>query len=151
MKSILCLLLSLGWLSVAAARAQSTSAAPPDTAATGAAVVSPPPPAPDSVVAPVVRVLTGTVLNDQNEPVPGAVVSVVAEAANEASTNSVGAFVLRSKAEKPLLQVVCAGYLDSEQPGSYVQPVVFQLTAAPDYERQLNKKRKAAAKAYKQQ
>lgn len=94
-------------------------------------------------------VLTGQVLNDDGKPVAGAVVSVASERNNEASTNSEGVYVLRSAALKPILRVNCAGYEESEQPGSYTTPAEFRLTAIPDYQRQLKKRGKAVERAYR--
>lgn len=143
MKFLPCLLLALGWLPLSALHAQTLVASNGSVAARPASLGAP------AQVPAAAALLTGTVLNDDNEPVPGAVVSVITEPTNSASTNSAGIFVLHSAVAKPVLQVRCAGYIDSEQPGSYAKPIMFKLTTVPDYERQLKKKGKAAYKAYK--
>jgi len=148
MKLASCLLLALCWLPFSALHAQTVASlsrlAAARPTATSASASRPDQSAPSAS-----QLLTGTVLNDNEEPVPGAVVTVLTEPTNSASTNSAGLFILRSSAVKPILQVKCAGYIDSEQPGNYTKPVVFKLTTVPDYERQLKKRGKAVEKAYK--
>jgi len=95
------------------------------------------------------REVTGSVLSNMGQPLAGASVSVVGEKGGAVSTNSAGAYVLRTSAEKPVIHVSYAGYDEDEQTMLGTEPLTFSLNPIDKYKKQLKKRSKAAQKAWR--
>ncbi|TGE29055.1 carboxypeptidase-like regulatory domain-containing protein [Hymenobacter metallicola] len=95
----------------------------------------------------VVKVLTGTVLNEEGEPLAGA--TIISEKGEVITTNAEGQFVIQSTAATPVLKASYAGYQEMQLPINTLQPTTFRLDPIENYERQLKKQSKAANKAWK--
>lgn len=119
------------------------------TAAAQADKATLPAAAADSAVISGPRLLTGTVLGANDEPLAGASVGVVTEPYKAGVTNSAGGYVLRSLEQTPVLRVSYAGYKGAELTISSDEPVTIRLEPINKYARDLKKRAKAAEKDYR--
>ncbi|WP_226173921.1 carboxypeptidase-like regulatory domain-containing protein [Hymenobacter lucidus] len=132
--------------------APKSAATRPKAGAEQIAVLAPAPSAaaaPKKAVAakPVVKTLTGYVLNEEGEPLAGA--TIISEKGEVITTNADGQFMIQSVAATPVLRASYAGYQELQLPINTMQPTTFRLDPIENYERQLKKQSKAANKAWK--
>jgi hypothetical protein len=97
----------------------------------------------------VTRVFTGTVLDEWNEPIAGAIVTLVSDPHQSGITNAAGSYMLRTTTLAPVLRVTYAGYRDTQVEGNEAGPLLVQLEPIDNYARQLKKTLKSAEKAYR--
>lgn len=97
----------------------------------------------------ITRTFTGTVLDEWNEPLAGAIVTFVSEPTLTGITNSADSYMLQSTSTTPVLRVTYAGYRDVEIEGNEAGPLLVQLEPIDHYARQLKKNLKMAEKAYR--
>ncbi|WP_133273277.1 carboxypeptidase-like regulatory domain-containing protein [Hymenobacter radiodurans] len=151
--SALCLLLP------ALSNAQSKTARNSQLSSKALAVATPKAKANKSVAQPVAaiivepeiitRVFTGTVLGAWNDPLAGAIITVISDPKEGGITNSSGGYMIKSTSTSLSLRVTYAGYQDALVEVNDTSPLLVQMTPIDHYERQVKKNLKAAEKAYR--
>lgn len=104
---------------------------------------------PASPARPEKKILAGNVVDEWGNALKGATVMVVGEQLHSVSTNSAGDYLLPVTATAPLLRVSFAGYQDAERVARGPADLLFKMEPVAGYRKDLKKRTKAAAKAWK--
>ncbi|MFD2787587.1 carboxypeptidase regulatory-like domain-containing protein [Hymenobacter rubripertinctus] len=140
---------------VAVAQQAVSETAPPDSASLApphselVAEVLPPTSRPVAAGLLAVKMLAGNVVDEWGNPLRGATVMVLGDQLHSVSTNSTGDYLLPAPGAAPVIRVSFAGYQDAERIARGPADLLFKLDPVQDYKRDLKKRTKAAAKAWK--